>query len=733
MLSNPVQPADHMAEVIAPGPFACRDLAIRMAYPMPPRPAPRRAPPVAPVQETEYEAISDPAPPSARVVVRPDTIKMPPVAKPAGSAAGLVTTTTTTSNGDQLEAQLDGLLKPTTVEDLVRTGKTQNLKTLKESQLRELIRQAVSTVMARSGGADEETLDRIQAELKRTLAERAKADNERQLLVDRLAKAEGDLDIEHERIRELLDRLAQAEAGLAADRISDGGERQILEDRLAKLEAELATERLDLAAARARQLEADGRLAQVETELRAEHERAEYLSSELRRVEATAEQTNEDFLTAQSDLHFRDDELATARKQIAELQIRIAALEGKRDAEPDLAAAESRLHDVRTQLAIALARADQAESRAAQAEARQAQTLAEVQELQRKVAVAADTIARLETELAERIAQQRAPAPAKSAGGAFLAAPGRPRATWRTGTGRGALETKDGAWRSHGLALPGGGAVVGWHRPADASDHVLAVDESGRPVELVRTAGGKESIRRLDAPASADARLSAAAVPAQDVAAVVVRSADGRIHLRRGGEGRWEAEDLTAVGHAPPAAGAPVVWFWGRENSWHIAYPDAAGILHELFELSGRWYYSRLADGSGAPACAGGLTADASDRTEHVLYRGSAGSIHLLSYDGHWRHRDAGVTGAVGVPSGAELPGGYLIVWRDSAGSVRATIATTGGFATSDLGQLVGAPAAAADPQIVRDGDGAVVVYPGSDGRLVELAWNGGWRLLGRG
>jgi hypothetical protein len=716
---------------------------------MPPRPLPRRAPPrpaqaptAVPAKDTitdELQLDAPPVapvhPPTARIVVRPDTVRVPaPVAAPPVASPVVSTTTvTTSSNGAQLEAQLDTMLKPTTVDDLVRSGRTQNLKTLKESQLRELIRQAVSAVMAQTTGAapDEATLDRIQSELKRTLAERQREAGERQALEDRLRNAERDLVGERERHNRLVADFQNLEA-----------QAEQANDDFLTAQSDLQIRDGDLAAARARiavlesRPQGDPELIRVLIDAdRAEGGR-ELAAARAAHAELPAAERAAAMTTARELIRRSKDvtgEAERLRSALAAAEKAVAA------AESAVAAAERQLAEARAAAAAERARAGTAESalaaeraRSSKAEAELAAARAKLADTDARLAGAADTIARLEAELAERTADRRAPAPAGPAGGAFLAAPGRPRAAWRSADGRAALATRDGAWRVHALDLPGRGPVAGWHRTADASDRLLALSGDGHPVEVVRTAAGKVATNRLDAPAAADDRLSAAIVPAQDAAAVAVRSPDGRLHLLRGSDGRWDRVDLTAVLNAPAAAGPAAVWFWGRENSWHVAYPAADGVLHELFELSGRWYHSRLADGSGAPACAGGLIAWAPGQAEQVLYRGQGGSLHLLSYDGGWRHRDLGVTGAVGTPAGVDLPGGQLVVWRDAAGGVHAIQESAGTLRSVDLAVLSGAPAAAGDPQATRDGEGAIVLYPAADGRLVEVAWQGGWRPAAR-
>jgi hypothetical protein len=137
----------------------------------------------------------------------------PPLAKPAirpEAASSVSTSTMNATNGSALERQLDALLTPTTIADLARQGGS--IKTMKERELRELIRHALLTLMQSSTSVaapdQEQLLDQVQGELQRTLAATAAERAEQEALRAELAHtttAMGNLSL----------RLAEAEQAAA--------------------------------------------------------------------------------------------------------------------------------------------------------------------------------------------------------------------------------------------------------------------------------------------------------------------------------------------------------------------------------------------------------------------------------------------------------------------------------------------------------------------------------------
>ena len=141
---------------------------------------------------------------------------------------------TVSNNGQELGRQLDTIIKPTTVEDLARKGGP--IKAVKERDLRELINRSLLTLLESStsisGAEQERILDKVQAELRRSMGAHAaeKAEQQRtlaenQALNNRLLQLEG----EHaERAGEVGDLRAQ---------LSDAGQ------QIAGLRAELELQR----------------------------------------------------------------------------------------------------------------------------------------------------------------------------------------------------------------------------------------------------------------------------------------------------------------------------------------------------------------------------------------------------------------------------------------------------------------------------------------------------------
>ena len=161
----------------------------------------------------------------------------PPPARPRIANPAIITGAapgpTTATHGGVLERQLDALLKPTTVADLARRGG--QIKAMKERDLRDLIRQSILTLMQGSpslAGIDQEQLlDRVQAELVRSMAAKATERAERESLLAELAA------------------LGERQARTNAESAAVAAELDRLRRRLADAEQEAATLRAGLEAA----------------------------------------------------------------------------------------------------------------------------------------------------------------------------------------------------------------------------------------------------------------------------------------------------------------------------------------------------------------------------------------------------------------------------------------------------------------------------------------------------
>ncbi len=159
--------------------------------------------------------------PVAASAIPPAVVLRPVVALPPVAAVVQQREVTQTSNGDQLEKQLDAIIRTTTVEDLAKRGG--QLKTVKERDLRELIRQSLLQLLqsstAISAGEQERILDQVQSELKRSMGARATEQaehlaltTENQALHGRLAQLEREHGDRAGEVGQLRALLAEAEA-----------------------------------------------------------------------------------------------------------------------------------------------------------------------------------------------------------------------------------------------------------------------------------------------------------------------------------------------------------------------------------------------------------------------------------------------------------------------------------------------------------------------------------------
>jgi len=107
-----------------------------------------------------------------------DGAKTQPLNRPTASLSKTVTTTTTSeasASASEIDSSLKSLTRSTTIEELARTGKTKNLKTLSEKQLKEWIKEAlrrvISSTTSIAGDEQERLLARTRDELSRVMSE----------------------------------------------------------------------------------------------------------------------------------------------------------------------------------------------------------------------------------------------------------------------------------------------------------------------------------------------------------------------------------------------------------------------------------------------------------------------------------------------------------------------------------------------------------------------------------
>ena len=161
---------------------------------------------------------------------------------------------------------------------------------------------------------------------------------------------------------------------------------------------------------------------------------------------------------------------------------------------------------------------------------------------------------------------------------------------------------------------------------------------------------------------------------------VVYRGTEGHIHmlLYEDTTGHWRHVDVSDKAGAtgfPPAPGAPAA-FAIANKSQHVVYRGADGHIHMvLYESStGHWRHVDVSDKAGATGfpCAGDPAAFVIvGVSQHVAYRGTAGHIHMVLYEDsteHWRHVDVSdEAGATGFPP-AEEPACYVFEVEKNGG-----------------------------------------------------------------
>jgi hypothetical protein len=112
--------------------------------------------------------------------------------------------------------------------------------------------------------------------------------------------------------------------------------------------------------------------------------------------------------------------------------------------------------------------------------------------------------------------------------------------------------------------------------------------------------------------------------------------ADGHVHelwQRRGKKWAY-GNALTQMAGAPPAVGQPAAYVWEGDGTQHVIYRGADGQIHELWFRQGNgWKYGgALSTITGGPAAISDPVGYAweKDDTQHVLYVGADGLVHEL-------------------------------------------------------------------------------------------------------
>ncbi len=632
---------------------------------------------------------------------RPASVAAPVEESLSLEPAQEIASVTTTSNAPEVERRLDGLIQRTTVEDLVKTGRVRNLKTVSERDLRELIRQLVTQTIAKHASgleaADRErVLASVQGELKQTLAAHQDEAARRQALADRVTALERELAEERDRLEvaaetaaELSTRTQDLEAALAAAgrvTVRDPGAETLVQSVL-ELDAERFAGQHRAAAEgtgrggdvlRAAALDtidaASHRIEVLEEALAAATKPSGPDPEVMRRLDASVQQAAA-AEAASAAVRATKDALARQLEQAAtEMQALRAAkrMDESRIArfEADLAAAAARpaLDQALAEAQRRIAIADQARAAAA---------------AERDTAVR--RVAALERDLAAAHAPRVRDA-ASDGSGLFQAGDGSLQVAVAGVDGRLAVGPVDGTPVVLAEGVSPGPALA--LRLGDAG-HVVWRDRSGAVMLSAVGQGAPVSdlCRQTGAPPTASAPVGYS-LPGGAGARIAYAGSDGHLHALFCDGGRWRHADLGPVEAAEGADGISA-WRWAKEGSEHIGLIDRHGTIHERFLIDGAWHQADpLTTQAGAPAAADALAGCDAGDTEVVLYRGRDGHLQALRYGLTKRWEQEDLTATLGVPApvgaihDARHPGGWAAVWRGTDGRVHVLQTAGSSFST---------------------------------------------------
>jgi hypothetical protein len=148
-----------------------------------------------------------------------------------------------------------------------------------------------------------------------------------------------------------------------------------------------------------------------------------------------------------------------------------------------------------------------------------------------------------------------------------------------------------------------------------------------------------------------------------DAHQVTYRASDGHlIELFWTGVAPVQAWDLTAAAGAPASASDPAAYYSAATNTKHVVYRSADGHLHELVWTpdGGSLTHADLSFEAGAPNAVDTPSAFSveSQRSQHVIYRGSDGQLHEI----RWQLPPAAAQPVLGGTHSVKRPGGNLQV-----------------------------------------------------------------------
>jgi len=234
---------------------------------------------------------------------------------------------------------------------------------------------------------------------------------------------------------------------------------------------------------------------------------------------------------------------------------------------------------------------------------------------------------------------------------------------------------------------------------------------------------------------------------------IVYRIASGHVEEMAVNGISWSVRDLTALTHAPAAAGDPAASqtrLSGQDPVGQVVYRTAGGHI-ELLTIRGNPLPAAtgvdLTALTGAPVAAGDPAMYQTNLAGQglvlrIVYRAAGwGGAHIVELSvraGHpWKQAD--LTALTGAPAAAGNPAGYethldgqgstgRVVYRTASGHVEELSVRAGHpWTRADLTALTGAPAAAGNPagyltHLTGQGLAARVIYRTASGHVEELS-----------
>ncbi len=715
-----------------------------------PRPAPPAPlldqPPVAP--QAQPWAAAAPASPIVaptfdldRDVDNSDGVRTQPLG--VVPVAGMATTTHVSEaarSEGEIDASLRSITRRTTLEELERAGKTKNLKTLSEKQLKEWIREALRRVISTSTTIGDDERERLVARTRDELG--AVMAGERQATdgVDAALRA----------------RIGELEAALAdAAPPTDGEVLDDLRDEKNALAADLAQVRRTLA----RRLTASAAICAALIEI----DRQFYAGEHQRSVNESAEAAADPEAAFYADEAAAGTTLDALARDLAALHQRISTCV------PELPAGSlgllpadlERLHDMEwtgvndrligdlnDQLRAAQAAAHGLKDRLAERETAAAKAQADLARVNADLAESRALSARLRLE-AERLERERVKhleveaSAAHAADGRVAARVGELEA--ELAAVRAATEARikelgadlAAARAATGLAATEAAARIRAEERARALEADLAASRSSAQVAAARAqAHSAEQIRALEAElVTARTREAAALRAAEERSVAAVTPSVSPVASPTPADPVWQRAVSAATG-APDSGRTPLGGELLPSDIRLAALGLAAGALVAWRDPRGHGRLAAVLSGGalaasrdcgpvlGTPCPARGAVA-----APFAVYTSADGHVQLVDE----AQVVTDLTALLGVPLAAggasawvwDAEGSRHIAFRDGRGAIHELLDLDGTWRHADLSAHTGCPAAAADPVGYAPADHEHVLFRGEDDGVHELCFDG--------